>query len=154
NLKRLTRLLVDVGGTKNAVLILHRRQRNRPCNLCSGTLCRLNDLSSGGVEHTVVISLQANPDSLSCHRLLSFLYAKNLFESPPAEAGGADAYLMISEMVPAPTVRPPSRIAKRRPFSMATGVCSVISSAMLSPGITISVPSGSFAEPVTSVVRK
>jgi hypothetical protein len=63
-------------------------------------------------------------------------------------------YLMISEIVPAPTVRPPSRIAKRRPFSIATGVCSVISSPMLSPGITISVPSGSFAEPVTSVVRK
>ena len=63
-------------------------------------------------------------------------------------------YLMISEIVPAPTVRPPSRIAKRRPFSMATGVCSVISSWMLSPGITISVPSGSFADPVTSVVRK
>ena len=37
-------------------------------------------------------------------------------------------YLMMSEMVPAPTVRPPSRMAKRRPFSMATGVCSVISS--------------------------
>ena len=36
-------------------------------------------------------------------------------------------YLMISLMVPAPTVRPPSRMAKRRPFSMATGVCSVIS---------------------------
>ena len=63
-------------------------------------------------------------------------------------------YLMISLIVPAPTVRPPSRMAKRRPFSMATGVCSVISSWMLSPGITISVPSGSFADPVTSVVRK
>ena len=61
---------------------------------------------------------------------------------------------MISEIVPAPTVRPPSRIAKRRPFSIATGVCSVISRPMLSPGITISVPSGNFAEPVTSVVRK
>ncbi len=63
-------------------------------------------------------------------------------------------YLMISEMVPAPTVRPPSRIANLSPFSIATGVCSSISSATLSPGITISVPSGSFAVPVTSVVRK
>ena len=57
-------------------------------------------------------------------------------------------------MVPAPTVRPPSRMAKRSPFSIATGVCSSISSCTLSPGITISVPSGSFAVPVTSVVRK
>ena len=66
----------------------------------------------------------------------------------------ASVYCRISLMVPAPTVRPPSRIANLRPFSMATGVCSSISSEMLSPGITISVPSGSFAEPVTSVVRK
>ena len=59
---------------------------------------------------------------------------------------------MISLMVPAPTVRPPSRMAKRRPFSMATGVCSRTSNSTLSPGITISVPAGSLAEPVTSVV--
>jgi hypothetical protein len=63
-------------------------------------------------------------------------------------------YLIISLMAPAPTVRPPSRIAKRSPFSIATGVCSSISSETLSPGITISVPAGSLADPVTSVVRK
>ena len=63
-------------------------------------------------------------------------------------------YARISEIAPAPTVRPPSRIANRNPFSIATGVCNSISNWMLSPGITISVPSGSFAVPVTSVVRK
>jgi len=47
-------------------------------------------------------------------------------------------YLMISLMVPAPTVLPPSRMANLSPFSMATGVCSVTSSSTLSPGITIS----------------
>src|SRR5947208_238809 len=47
-------------------------------------------------------------------------------------------------MVPAPTVRPPSRIANRRPFSIATGVISSIASATLSPDITISVPAGSY----------
>ena len=62
-------------------------------------------------------------------------------------------YAMISVIVPAPTVRPPSRIAKRRPFSMATGVISSISRLTLSPGITISVPPGKVATPVTSVVR-
>ena len=61
---------------------------------------------------------------------------------------------MISVTVPAPTVRPPSRIAKRKPFSMAIGVISSTVSVTLSPGITISVPSGNFATPVTSVVRK
>src|SRR5881296_925454 len=56
--------------------------------------------------------------------------------------------------VPAPTVRPPSRIANRRPFSMALGVISSIVRATLSPGITISTPSGKLATPGTSVVRK
>jgi hypothetical protein len=65
-----------------------------------------------------------------------------------------DTYSIMSEMVPAPTVRPPSRIANRKPFSIAIGVISSISIAMLSPGITISTPSGRCATPVTSVVRK
>jgi len=60
----------------------------------------------------------------------------------------------IFETTPAPTVRPPSRIAKRNPSSIATGVISSPSILMLSPGITISVPSGSVSTPVTSVVRK
>ena len=63
-------------------------------------------------------------------------------------------YSTISETVPAPTVRPPSRMAKRRPFSMAIGAISSISIWMLSPGITISTPCGRLATPVTSVVRK
>jgi hypothetical protein len=63
-------------------------------------------------------------------------------------------YSMISVTVPAPTVLPPSRIAKRSPFSIAIGAISSISICMLSPGITISTPSGNFATPVTSVVRK
>src|ERR1019366_1730809 len=67
---------------------------------------------------------------------------------------GSNSYLMISLTVPAPTVRPPSRIAKRKPLSMATGVISSTVKLTLSPGITISVPSGNSATPVTSVVRK
>src|SRR5688572_1094967 len=62
-------------------------------------------------------------------------------------------YASISVIVPAPTVRPPSRIAKREPFSMATGVISSPVMSVLSPGITISTPSGRWSEPVTSVVR-
>ncbi len=64
------------------------------------------------------------------------------------------AYFVISATVPAPTVRPPSRMAKRKPFSRATGVINSIASSTLSPGITISTPSGNSATPVTSVVRK
>src|SRR5207244_4066482 len=48
------------------------------------------------------------------------------------------AYSIISVIVPAPTVRPPSRIAKRLPFSIATGTMSSAEIVVLSPGITIS----------------
>jgi hypothetical protein len=60
----------------------------------------------------------------------------------------------ISATTPAPTVRPPSLIANRNSFSNAIGVINSISIVTLSPGITISRPSGSFAVPVTSVVLK
>ena len=43
---------------------------------------------------------------------------------------------------PAPTVRPPSRMANRRPSSMAIGAMSSTVISVLSPGITISVPDG------------
>ena len=43
--------------------------------------------------------------------------------------------------------------AKRRPSSTATGVWSSTVILTLSPGITISTPSGSAMVPVTSVVR-
>jgi hypothetical protein len=63
-------------------------------------------------------------------------------------------YSIICVHTPAPTVRPPSRIANRISFSIATGVIKSTSIVTLSPGITISTPSGNFTFPVTSVVRK
>src|ERR1700677_3583095 len=62
------------------------------------------------------------------------------------------AYSMMSATAPAPTVWPPSRIANRNPFSSATGVISVISHDMLSPGITIFSTCGSFTSLVAFVV--
>ncbi len=61
---------------------------------------------------------------------------------------------MISVATPAPTVRPPSRIANRSSFSIATGVINSIAIVTLSPGITISTPARNVTTPVTSVVRK
>src|SRR2546422_831566 len=52
------------------------------------------------------------------------------------------AYSVISVTTPAPTVRPPSRIANRNSFSIATGVIRSIVIVTLSPGITISTPAG------------
>ena len=54
---------------------------------------------------------------------------------------------------PAPTVSPPSRMAKFEPFSSATGVISSTVRFTSSPGITISTPAGSVIVPVTSIVR-
>lgn len=68
--------------------------------------------------------------------------------------GPSRNYLMILVTWPAPTVRPPSRMANFRPSSMATGWISATSMRVLSPGMTISVPSGRVTTPVTSVVRK
>ena len=63
-------------------------------------------------------------------------------------------HLMILVTRPAPTVRPPSRMANLSCSSMAIGWIRWTVMSVLSPGITISVPSGSSTVPVTSVVRK
>lgn len=63
-------------------------------------------------------------------------------------------YARIFVTTPEPTVRPPSRIAKRRPSSIAMGANNSTVSSTLSPGITISRSPMSVAAPVTSVVRK
>ncbi len=72
----------------------------------------------------------------------------------PARRATCSDHLVILVTRPAPTVRPPSRIAKRRPSSIAIGWISLTDISVLSPGMTISVPSGSSTTPVTSVVRK
>ena len=74
--------------------------------------------------------------------------------SPPIPPSLPSCYSMISVTTPAPTVRPPSRIANRSSGSIAIGVIRSTSICTLSPGITISTPSGRCAAPVTSVVRK
>lgn len=63
-------------------------------------------------------------------------------------------YFVILVTWPAPTVRPPSRMANFRPSSIATGWMRLTVMSVLSPGMTISVPSGRVTTPVTSVVRK
>ena len=62
-------------------------------------------------------------------------------------------YSMILVTTPAPTVRPPSRMANLEPCSRATGTISSTVRLTSSPGITISTPSGRVMLPVTSIVR-
>lgn len=63
-------------------------------------------------------------------------------------------YFSIVATTPAPTVRPPSRIENLVPSSIAIGAINSTVISTLSPGITISTPSGRVMIPVTSVVRK
>jgi hypothetical protein len=104
-----------------------------------------------------VVAVLAIP-ALQCddfsHDLIPFYIFKLRLAGLKPSAYIPRNYSMISVTAPAPTVWPPSRIAKRNPFSSATGVISVTSQLTLSPGITISTPVGNFTSPVTSVVRK
>ena len=63
-------------------------------------------------------------------------------------------YFKILVTTPAPTVLPPSLIAKFNFSLIAIGVINLTVNLPSSPGITISVPDGKVTSPVTSVVLK
>ena len=111
------------------------RQGHRALDDGAGALGGINDLECRLVNQLVVERLQPDTDLLLLHDVIR-------------------PYSMILATTPAPTVRPPSRIAKRRPSSIAIGLISLTVMLTLSPGITISLSLGSSTAPVTSVVRK
>src|SRR5262249_43857630 len=156
DLELLARLLVHVRGAQHRELVDPRRQRDGSHHLRAGALRGLDDLAGRLIEQLVVIRLQPDPDLLGRHQNL---ISKN--ERKPAAPGFRrtrrhfdSAYAITCVTTPAPTVLPPSRMAKRTSLSMAIGIISSTSISMLSPGITISTPPGSLTVPVTSVVRK
>src|SRR6266705_5399860 len=107
-------------------------KRNRTRHLRPGLLRGAHDVRRRLIDQGVVEGFETNAD-LGRH---------------------GRSYFLIFVTTPAPTVRPPSRIANRRPSSIAIGVISSIAIFVLSPGITISTPAGSSTFPVTSVVRR
>src|SRR5207249_2084666 len=134
DLELLTTFFINVRGAQHRKTVDHRWQWNRTGDLSARSFRGADDVFAGLIQQTMIKSLQSDPDSFSRHVF--------------------SAYSRISVTVPAPTVLPPSRIAKRSPFSIAIGVINSTSILTLSPGITISTPSGRFTTPVTSVVRK
>ncbi len=74
--------------------------------------------------------------------------------TPKLSADSFHLQAKISVTTPEPTVLPPSRTAKRNPWSIAIGLISSPVTVTLSPGITISTPGFNVTTPVTSVVRK
>jgi hypothetical protein len=116
-------------------------------------LCRdvVATLTVGTLKHNIV----SRHNRISNFRLLiAKLFLPQCLQPAFGTWQSTIPYSITSDTVPAPTVRPPSRMAKRKPFSIAIGAINSISIATLSPGITISTPCGSVATPVTSVVRK
>src|SRR3979409_1605912 len=133
DLELLTRVLVDERAADHGELLDARGQRHGPRHRRSRPLRGLDDLRGGLVDQLVVVGLEPDPDALFCHLCL--------------------AHSRIFVTTPAPTVLPLARAGQRRPSSSAMAVPKVTVSCTLSPGMTISVPAGSSAVPVTSVVR-
>ncbi len=90
----------------------------------------------------------------SCRIVLSLTFAASERDNYCIVSHLMSPYSIILVTTPAPTVLPPSLIANLNCSSIATGEINSTSMFILSPGITISTPSGSLIEPVTSVVRK
>src|SRR5205823_3650650 len=151
-------VLVLVRRPDDAVHVLLRGQRHRPGHPRAGTGDRVHDLPCRAVNDLVVIRLEPDADLLSRHvASLSFascaarccLLARGpgalaiaLCERQGSPGIRALHHLTIFVTRPEPTVRPPSRIANSRPSSMAMGWIRSTFISVLSPGMTISVPSG------------
>src|SRR5881227_2491158 len=99
DLKLLARLLIDVRRTQNGPLVFDRGQRNRPSHTRSRALCSFDDFRRRLIEHAMIVSFKPDSDFFVQHKSLSAVLTTG--------------YSTTSETVPAPTVRPPSRIAKR-----------------------------------------
>src|SRR4051812_24332208 len=140
HLELLARLLVDVRRAVDGELLDARRQRNGTADERTGAARRIGDVARRLVEHSMIERLQADADILRFHSYTDCkepalegrtkscrsgpLRPRNgqkliLMPKPPEspDPGGLRAlyYFVISATTPAPTVRPPSRMAKRRP---------------------------------------
>ena len=69
DLELLARLLVDVRRAVHRELLDARRQRNGAANESTGAARRIGDVASRLIEHSMIESLQTNPDILRFHVL-------------------------------------------------------------------------------------
>src|SRR5207302_4755311 len=112
-------------------------QWNRATHVGARLLRRPHNVRRRLIDHRVIERLETNPDSASHSECLLL----------------RECYARIFVTTPAPTVRPPSRIAKRSCSSIAIGVISSIVIFVLSPGITISTPPPTSPPPPPSLIR-
>lgn len=133
------------------------------CQLSYAPVERAGPLAGGKVGNVLLgdaLPTGSRPQDWpsSCGSLVDnpFLPYARLCRVSDNRADGKGYHSRIFVTTPEPTVRPPSRMAKRRFSSIAIGESSSSFTVILtlSPGIHISTPSGSVTVPVTSVVRK
>ena len=175
---KLLGILAEAGHAQDLVIILHPVFKTL-CFSCAVKNKNSNIIAQIGLrvtkktirQRTILIwrcasSLQADPRR--SRKPLSAGRGKLSLRTVPSDNGSRKKraperslfkwldsyYSMISVTTPEATVLPPSRIAKRRPSSIAIGVISSTLMTTLSPGMHISVPSGRDSAPVTSVVLK
>src|SRR3990172_126624 len=137
NLEVFLAVLVDEGPALHCEALDACRQRHRTDGGRACALRRLDDAPGGLIQKTMIVCFQADADSLLDHRLA---HLRNQVSSRNLVSSWIYSYTLV--MTPAPTVKPPSRIAKRLPASKATGMISFTVMFTLSPGITISTPAG------------
>ena len=112
----------------------------------------LSGFTVGG--ETLPASKEKTQHKVLLKKYQNLFFAKSGCTQKCASRKSIKNYLITLITTPEPTVLPPSRIAKRRPFSIAIGAMSSTFMSTLSPGLHISTPSGRVMIPVTSVVLK
>ncbi len=130
------RVLMDKSRTVHGIALDFGRKRNRSVHDSIIPFGRFYNLACRIVDQLVVVRFDAQAKFLCDFR---FCHEMN--------------YFVIFVTTPAPTVLPPSRMAKRIFSSRPTGLISLTPIFTVSPGMTISMFSGSATSPVTSVVR-
>src|SRR3989344_5337689 len=151
--KLLAGILIYECRTVDCILRNFRWQGHRTNRMAAISFNGFNNLRGGLVYNLIIISPQFDSYSLTyfCRFFSHFTWKEHLKHS---RYGSALFYLLILVTAPAPTVLPPSLIANLCFSSMAIGAINWTFKFTVSPGITISVPSGNKTSPVTSVVRK
>ena len=141
------------GAPEDSELLYLVGKRNGSAYPGARALRGLHDLGRACVQHPVIKGLEPDADVPAAVSLLRS-QSRNWRGGLVHPRHLCARYSMILVTTPAPTVRPPSRMAKRRFSSMAIGTMRFTVNETLSPGMTISMFGGSSTEPVTSVVRK
>src|SRR3954453_18259912 len=134
DLEVLARVLVLERAADDAVDVLLGRKRHGTRDRRAGARRGLNDLARRLLDRRSVVGLEPDPDlvlresrhdfeSRGTGLILSLVVprAGPTSARPGRVSRKPRAYSMMDVTTPEPTVRPPSRMAKRRPSSMASG---------------------------------